>query len=484
VGSSSIVGALTWNANDTLNQLGITDPLNSKDAQTCSYAHDDLARLSGVNCGSPWSQTFIYDAFGNVTKSGSISWQPGYNAATNRYTLAGTSYDENGNLTADTFHTYTWDGNFGTPLSIDTTNLTYDALGRLTETANGTTYTQFVYGPTGKLATMHGQTVSKVFIALPAGDQAVYTGANNFQGYRHSDWLGSSRVESSTTQTKMFDGAYAPFGESYSDSGSYDHFFTGQIPGVASDLYDFPYREYHPKQGRWLSPDPAGLAAVDFSDPQTWNRYTYVGNQPCSSIDPSGLSQNNTTACPAVPAHPANANVNSNIALTTAENYLNWLSPPTHDVVMATWLTAMVAPHMAWDYKTQGQQYDAFGNFNFGATAGAAGYPLWMLQMGAGAVSTLVGTNSSSYGSWYQPPLYGHPPAKSQMIAAGYAYYTQGCYKNGGGGGGGGGGGAYGYVPGGYGWGEVYYVVDGGFFAFDGWYWIPGGWSLTWTQRK
>jgi RHS repeat-associated protein len=289
VDSSTVTGNLAWNANGTLNQLAITDPLNSKDAQTCNYSHGDLARLSSVNCGTTWGQTFGYDPFGNITKSGSISWQPGYNAATNRYTLAGTSYDANGNLTADTFHTYTWDGNFGNPLSIDTTNLSYDALGRLTETANGTTYRQFVYGPTGKFAEMNGQTIAKVFTALPGGDQAVYTGSNNLQGYRHSDWLGSSRFESSTTQTRIFDGAYAPFGESYADSGSDDHDFTGQIPGVVSDLYDFPFREYHPKQGRWISPDPAGVAAAHPANPQSWNRYAYVDNEPTTTIDPSGL---------------------------------------------------------------------------------------------------------------------------------------------------------------------------------------------------
>jgi len=289
VSSSTVTGNTTWNANGTLGTLAITDPLNSGDSQTCNYAYDDLARLASANCGTPWSQTFSYDPFGNITKSGSISWQPGYNTANNHYTLAGTSYDANGNLTADTFHTYTWDGNFGNPLSIDTTSLTYDAQGRLAETANGTTYRQFVYGPTGKLATMNGQAVVKVMIPLPAGDQAVYTGANNFQGYRHGDWLGSSRIESSTTQTKLFDGAYAPFGESYADSGSSDHDFTGQIPGVVSDLYDFLYREYHPKQGRWISPDPEGMDAVDPSNPQTWNRYGYVGNDPLNSIDPLGL---------------------------------------------------------------------------------------------------------------------------------------------------------------------------------------------------
>lgn len=145
---------------------------------------------------------------------------------------------------------------------------------------------------------MNGQTVVKVFIALPAGDQAVYTGSNNLQGYRHGDWLGSSRIKSSTTQTKQFDGAYAPFGESYADSGSNDHFFTGQIPGVVTDIYDFLYREYHPKQGRWISPDPAGLGAVDVNDPQTWNRYAYVGNKPLNQIDPAGLNPDDWSALP------------------------------------------------------------------------------------------------------------------------------------------------------------------------------------------
>jgi len=40
--------------------------------------------------------------------------------------------------------------------------------------------------------------------------------------------------------------------------------------------------------GRWLSPDPVGLGAVDPSNPQTWNRYSYVYNNPLSLIDPLG----------------------------------------------------------------------------------------------------------------------------------------------------------------------------------------------------
>ncbi len=44
-----------------------------------------------------------------------------------------------------------------------------------------------------------------------------------------------------------------------------------------------------PDQGRWLSPDPSGLAAVNPANPQSWNSYAYVANQPLTATDPLGL---------------------------------------------------------------------------------------------------------------------------------------------------------------------------------------------------
>jgi len=49
--------------------------------------------------------------------------------------------------------------------------------------------------------------------------------------------------------------------------------------------------------------------------------------------------------CPAVPAHPANANVNSNIALTDVIYFANWLNPPTEATFTDAWLVSMVAPN-------------------------------------------------------------------------------------------------------------------------------------------
>jgi RHS repeat-associated protein len=83
-------------------------------------------------------------------------------------------------------------------------------------------------------------------------------------------------------------------GESYVETGATDRNFTGQnedlTTGSSGDLYDFAYREYHPIHGRWISPDPAGLGAVNLANPQSWNRYAYTNGSPLNSVDPLGLT--------------------------------------------------------------------------------------------------------------------------------------------------------------------------------------------------
>ena len=289
-------GTLTWNANSTLQKLVISDAFNSTDSQTCNYGYDDLVRLATANCGSGWSQTFGYDAFSNITKSGSISFQPVYTNPqtgqnTNRFiSIPGTSvsYDANGNVLSDGSHTYTWDAD-GHSITLDGVNLVYDALGRMVEQNRSGSYTQIVYSPAGaKLALMGGQTLQKAFFPLPGKATAVYT-SNGLDHYRHSDWLGSSRLTSTPSRTVSSTVAYAPFGETYAQSGTADTSFTGQNQDTTSGDFDFLYREYTSSQGRWPSPDPAGQAAVDPSNPQSWNRYAYVLNNPLGYTDPLGM---------------------------------------------------------------------------------------------------------------------------------------------------------------------------------------------------
>jgi RHS repeat-associated protein len=313
MGSSPVksdTGTPTWNPNGSLKQLAIVDQIYTSGTQTCNYSHDDLGRVATANCGTPWNQTFSYDAMGNISKTATvgISFNPSYDVTTNRITSSPFTYDtsngntNNGNLKTDNNHTYGWD-TAGKMTSVDsgTANgvcLTYDALGRMVEQAKGssctTSYTQIVYAPAGgKLALMNGQTLTKAFVSLPSGGDAVYT-SSGLAYYRHPDWLGSSRLATTPSRTMYYDTAYAPYGENYLGSGTMDLSFTGQNQdtvggGTPGNLYDFLYRQHTSVQGRWLSPDPAGLRAVNPSNPQTWNRYAYVANNPLSFVDPLGL---------------------------------------------------------------------------------------------------------------------------------------------------------------------------------------------------
>jgi RHS repeat-associated protein len=287
-------GALTWNANSTLGQLAITDQFNSSDTQTCVYSHDDITRIATANCGSAANQGFSYDPFGNISKSGSpYSFMPTYstNPPTNRFSslpgCSSLSYDNDGNVTNDCNHSYTWDAE-GNSISIDAVDLTFDAFDRAIEKNVSGTYTEMVFAPTGdKLALMNGHALTTGFVPLPGQATAVYTSAG-LDHYRHSDWLGSARLTSSPSQAYISSVAYAPFGETYASSGTTDPSFTGMDPHTVSTDYDFLYRPYS-TQGRWPTPDPAGLAAADPTNPQSWNRYAYVLNNPLSFRDMAGL---------------------------------------------------------------------------------------------------------------------------------------------------------------------------------------------------
>jgi RHS repeat-associated protein len=203
----------------------------------------------------------------------------------------------NGNLTADGFHAYAWEAD-GNVVTVGSVGLTYDALDRMVEQNAGGSYTQLVYGPNGnKLALMNGQTLFRGRVPLPGGVLAIYwSNPLTLVRYWHPNWQGSAPAITSSNQTMLGDEAYAPYGEQYAENGGAAD-FTGQWAATEPDLYDFPYREYHPTQGRWLTPDPAGLAAVNPSNPQSWNRYAYVMNNPVTFNDPLGL-QGQTTECP------------------------------------------------------------------------------------------------------------------------------------------------------------------------------------------
>jgi RHS repeat-associated protein len=65
--------------------------------------------------------------------------------------------------------------------------------------------------------------------------------------------------------------------------------FTGQERDSESGNDYFRARYYGSSIGRFLSADPAGPWFANAADPQSWNFYTYVHNNPFINIDPTGL---------------------------------------------------------------------------------------------------------------------------------------------------------------------------------------------------
>ncbi len=279
-------GALTWNPNGSLHQFVWTDGTDSSKSQTCTYSADDLNRAASVNCGTKWAQTFAYDPFGNVTKTanGGTSYTAVYSSATNQVKSGvSATYDANGNQTMTNFVTsINWNA-LGQSVSAGGTAMIYDALGRLVEF----TGTEIVYGPMGeKIAAMsNGSTLAS--ISLPGGGEALYNSLA-LLGIRHKDWLGSSLLLTSWTHTVLSKTSFAPYGEDYDTAGTADLDFTGKTQDSIPSLFDYPARKYDPNAGRWLSPDPAGWSVVDFTNPQTLNRYAYVLNSPLNAVDPTG----------------------------------------------------------------------------------------------------------------------------------------------------------------------------------------------------
>ena len=56
--------------------------------------------------------------------------------------------------------------------------------------------------------------------------------------------------------------------------------------GTVVDRLDARY--YNNNFGRFWSPDPAGISAVDYKNPTSWNGYIYVWADPINAADPSG----------------------------------------------------------------------------------------------------------------------------------------------------------------------------------------------------
>lgn len=316
-----------------------TELLNSN----LSFGYDDRHRLISVD-GSQ-SQTFSYDAIGNITHNsavGDYTYDPAHKhavvtAGPNTY-----SYDANGDmLTGAGGNVYTWDSerrlvgrsigaaagstvsfDYGAgeerivrniPDELDASLETLYFFGDLVETSRGGTRrigidddaavtTQYYYaGPilVAKKDIIHlpgGVTFSED-VPLPS---LVY--------WYHADRLGSVRLITDSNGLAVAHYDYQAFGyQNGIGAIPNDRGFTGHTLDDDTGLVYMRGRFYNPTLGRFLSADSA---VADVFDPAFINRYTYASNDPLNRIDPDGHTDVlcAPTCAPEIPTIPVFVN--------------------------------------------------------------------------------------------------------------------------------------------------------------------------------
>ncbi len=208
----------------------------------------------------------------------SPSWFDGNNRLVNA--VLGIQYDAAGNLTAIGGFTFAYDAEnrlVSSTLNSVTTNYVYDGEGRRVKKGSVVT----VYDAFGRLAAEYGGT------ADPVGTE-----------YLTADHLGSTRLVTSSTGAERRCLDYLPFGEQmtqgisgrgscYTSANEPRVKFTGKERDAETGLDYFGARYFSGAQGRFTSPDEP-LVDQDPLDPQSWNLFSYVRNNPLIFTDPTG----------------------------------------------------------------------------------------------------------------------------------------------------------------------------------------------------
>jgi RHS repeat-associated protein len=90
-----------------------------------------------------------------------------------------------------------------------------------------------------------------------------------------------------TSATIVGEDRFTPFGETRFTTGTMltDKLYTGQREMTGLGIYHYQARFYSPKLGRFLSAD---TIVPGYANPQAFNRYSYVLNNPVKLTDPTG----------------------------------------------------------------------------------------------------------------------------------------------------------------------------------------------------
>jgi RHS repeat-associated protein len=107
--------------------------------------------------------------------------------------------------------------------------------------------------------------------------------------YYHVDAVGSVRAVTDVHGNVVRRHDYYPFGEEAAPTAAEDPLrFAGKERDVETGLDYFGARYYASRTGRFTTVDPVVPLDAALRDPQLWNRYAYVRNNPLRYTDPDG----------------------------------------------------------------------------------------------------------------------------------------------------------------------------------------------------
>jgi len=273
--------------------------VNASLSHTEAYTYDSLNRLTqAIATGnSTYNLTFAYDRWGNMTcqTNGSTNGPcPNYsfNQATNQINTSGFSYDAAGNLTGDGVngYTYQWDAEGHlTQLTQGSTTVeinAFDAFGwRAEMNVPAWTKLQYIYDSEGRhIGNFSGSTNSWYTMSSRGRDLFQYEG-NDTYFYHHNE-LGSTSMMTAHDGSVINDSVLLPWGQIAAGTG--ETLFAA-FRDHDADLWPTQFRFESSDLGRWMTPDPEN-AGADPTNLQSWNGYSYAGNNPTTNTDPDGLA--------------------------------------------------------------------------------------------------------------------------------------------------------------------------------------------------
>lgn len=208
--------------------------------------------------------------------------------------MAGLTYDSAGNVTVDSKFrnlAFQYDANnrqkqSSAPDGSGAVVSVYDAGGQRVATQVGGSLTNvLVYDAGGKLVAEYGSAPPQT----------------NGTQYVTSDQQGSPRAITDSSGAIVSRHDYAPFGEelvanvgmrmtgqNYSQPDSVRQKYAGMENDDATGMSHTLWRKFDPLSARWTVPDSYG-GSMEIDDPQSFNRYAYVYNDPVNETDPLGL---------------------------------------------------------------------------------------------------------------------------------------------------------------------------------------------------